>query len=770
MSRVRAFPRFFCCLHSGRRGPAQVRHGTCRGAAAALVGIALSAAAFAATAQTATRVQTPAPAPSLAPAPLLAPPLAPPAASATPSAARDDAPVLDARDAFRRKDAARLALDSAQAIADHHPLAPWVDYWALNARLSDATVADVEAFYVRWPGTYVEDRLRNDWLLELGRRLDWTDFARDYPRFKMDDDREVNCYVLLIDHLAGRRSGADLRDAARRAWTDQRDADNGCQLMAQTLYDDKVFDRGDVFRKLRQTAEGGRLKAMRAAAAIIGPEMAQGAAQLQDNPARYLARKAIALGPEQTELVALAIARLAANDPDAAARQLTDRWERPLGAERAAWAWSVTARLGAIALSADALDDARKAWASLRSAERDRPDWSDDTLGWLARAALRLGQGAERWTLTLRAIDAMSPAEQAEPTWVYWRARAQLGLAPSGRAGDAQRADARQALGSIAGQLNFYGQLASEDTGGPQALPPRTAPPTRAEQGDALALPGIQRALLLFSLGLRSEAVREWNFTLIGMGDRQLLAAAQVACDREIWDRCINTSDRTRVEIDMVQRFPTPLRSQVLAKAQQIGLDPAYVYGLIRQESRFIMDARSGAGAHGLMQIMPATAKLTARKLGVDFDPQTLTDRDTNLTLGTAYLKMALDNFDGSQALAAAAYNAGPGRPQRWRIGPPLEAAIWAENIPFNETRDYVKKVLSNATYYAGLLAGKPASLKARLGGLIGPLDGSASASNAGVPADAGPAGAPDPAGSPPPRSELVREDTSGATGRPNPP
>jgi soluble lytic murein transglycosylase len=678
------------------------------------------------------------------------------------SALRDDTPVLDAHDAFRRKDVPRLALDSAQAIADRHPLASWVDYWALNVRLSDATVADVEAFYARWPGTYVEDRLRNDWLLELGRRLDWTDFVRDYPRFKMNDDREVNCYVLLIDHLAGRRGGADLRQTARRAWMDQRDTDTGCQLMAQTLYDDKVFDRGDVFARLRQTAEGGRLKAMRAAAAIVGPELAQAVAQLQDNPARYLARKAIALGPEHTELVALAIARLAANDPNVAARQLSDRWERPIGAERAAWAWAVTARMAAVALSPDALDWARKAWASGRDAQRDHPDWSDDTLGWLARASLRLGQAGERWTLTLRAIDAMSPAEQAEPTWVYWRARAQLGLAPNGAAGEAQRADARRALGSIAGQLNFYGQLAAEDTGGPQALPPRAAPPTRAEQNDALALPGIQRALLLFSLGLRGEAVREWNFTLIGMGDRQLLAAAQVACDREIWDRCINTSDRTRGEIDMAQRFPTPLRSQVLTKARQIGLDPAYVYGLIRQESRFIMDARSGAGAHGLMQIMPATAKLTARKLGLDFDPQTLTERDTNLTLGTAYLKMALDNFDGSQALAAAAYNAGPGRPQRWRIGPPLEAAIWAENIPFNETRDYVKKVLSNATYYAGLLAGKPASLKARLGGLIGAQDAMSASAIDGA--------ATDPADGLQARPESARDDPAPATGRPNSP
>ena len=184
----------------------------------------------------------------------------------------------------------------------------------------------------------------------------------------------------------------------------------------------------------------------------------------------------------------------------------------------------------------------------------------------------------------------------------------------------------------------------------------------------------------------------------------------------------------------MAQRFPMPFRNEVVAQAREIGLDPAYVYGLIRQESRFIMDARSHVGASGLMQIMPATARWTAKQIGIDYKPDMITDRDINLRLGTAYLKLVLDDFGGSQALAAAAYNAGPGRPRRWREGPPLEPAVWAENIPFNETRDYVKKVLSNAVYYAALLGGQPPSLKARLGPPIGPRDPRAPAPDKDLP------------------------------------
>ena len=222
--------------------------------------------------------------------------------------------------------------------------------------------------------------------------------------------------------------------------------------------------------------------------------------------------------------------------------------------------------------------------------------------------------------------------------------------------------------------------------------------------------------------------MREWNFALRGMDDRALLAAAQVACEREIWDRCINTSDRTRGEVDMAQRFPTPFRKEVQQRSREIGLDPAYVYGLIRQESRFILDTRSSVGASGLMQLMPATARWTARKIGIDPNTMQVNDRDTNIVLGTNYLKLVLDDFAGSQPLATAAYNAGPARSRKWREGPVLEPAIWAENIPFSETRDYVKKVLSNAVFYAAQLGGPLPSLKARLGRSVGPREGPAPA------------------------------------------
>ena len=230
-----------------------------------------------------------------------------------------------------------------------------------------------------------------------------------------------------------------------------------------------------------------------------------------------------------------------------------------------------------------------------------------------------------------------------------------------------------------------------------------------------------------------------FEVTLRGLSERELLAAAQWACQREVWDRCINTSERTRTAIDFEQRFPMPHKEAVIARSKTINLDPAYVYGLIRQESRFVTDARSHVGASGLMQVMPATAKWTARKIGLTgFTPDQISDRDTNIAIGTGYLKLVLDSFEGSMPLAAGAYNAGPSRSRRWRApndgsGPILEGAIWAENVPFHETRDYVKKVLSNTTNYAALITGQPQSLKAKLG-LVGPRDASAPAENLELP------------------------------------
>ena len=224
---------------------------------------------------------------------------------------------------------------------------------------------------------------------------------------------------------------------------------------------------------------------------------------------------------------------------------------------------------------------------------------------------------------------------------------------------------------------------------------------------------------------MRTEAAREWNWTMRNQDDRFLIAAAQLAQQLGVYDRAINAADRTRSEHDYSLRYLAPYRDRIEPNARQRDLDTGWVYGLMRQESRFVTAARSGVGAQGLMQIMPATGQWVAGKLGMKgYNVGWLQDPDTNVMLGTTYMRMVLEGLDNHPVLASAAYNAGPGRAKRWKDVKPLEGAIYAESIPFGETRDYVKKVMANSIVYTALLDGRAPSLKARLG-TISASDGS---------------------------------------------
>jgi soluble lytic murein transglycosylase len=310
------------------------------------------------------------------------------------------------------------------------------------------------------------------------------------------------------------------------------------------------------------------------------------------------------------------------------------------------------------------------------------------------------------WKSVERLIGAMSDEARQDPIWIEWL----------GKARQANSSKSLQAAAPlvVAASLPVTKPIASLIA----ALPSAEAI-AAAKQNK-----GLQRALYAIQNGLRPDGVREWNYEVnlaaygrLGpMTDEERLGAAAVACEAEVWDRCINTSERTSRLVNWSQRFPTPHREGLIAKAKETGVDAAFVYGLIRQESRFITDAKSHVGASGLMQLMPATAAWTAKRIGmVDYTRSRVQDVDVNLKLGVSYLKYVMDENEGNPAYAAAAYNAGPHRVKTWRAAmgsdpaaksadKALALAIWAENIPFSETRDYVKKVAANTEKYRMVL------------------------------------------------------------------
>ena len=454
-----------------------------------------------------------------------------PATSAPAPAAAADSVILDMREAFRRGDKARLA--SLLPLARGHALEPWAAYWALKVRLEDASAQDVQDFLTRYAGTYQEDRLRNDWLLLAGKRRDWATFAQELPRFRMADDAEVRCYATAMQALQGASVSREAVQAVRRDWWAQRSEGDGCQLAADVLHQAGQISAADLWMKARLAMEAGRPGMARSAVALDAPDAAATVAQISNGAARYLASRAAVGTRKGQELIVLALIRVAVQDPDQAAGLLDGKWTVQLSPEERNWLWAVIGKQAALKLQDNA-------WGYFAKVTR-APDLNDDLLAWQARAALRGGQ----WAGVRAAVAAMSEPLRQDPTWIYWRARAEAALAKT----DEARAAARQPLEAIASDRSFYGKLALEELGRPITPPPVPAPLTAEERAAARGNAGLNRALLAIGLGLRSEGVREWNYWTNlhdagGMGDRQLYAAANLACELQVWDRCINTSER----------------------------------------------------------------------------------------------------------------------------------------------------------------------------------------------------------------------------------
>jgi soluble lytic murein transglycosylase len=666
--------------------------------AAALLVLASPGAARAATSPAASPACTrdcakPAPAPAAArPAP--ARPAAAPRAAEF--AGADDA-FLAARTAALRGDEERFE-QAARQVGAGHPLAAYLDLWRLRRTLAETRTdvpgpADDEAraFVAKHAGTLVADLARRDWLMSLGRRQVWGTFDTVLPDLVQRDDA-VRCHALASRAAGGERVMAEARELVLAP----RELGEACNSLVGALVANGQMGPADLWRRLEAALESGVPATVRRAAAFAAPTLDGKALDAA------LARPAAVLaGAPSREAAVVALATLARTDPAEAAEKLAAVAPKLRAADRS-FAWSQIAAGGMRRLLPES-----HAWTL--EARAARP--SDETLAWMTRAALRAGD----WPTVRSTIERMTESGRADPAWTYWLGRA----LQARRDDDEAQHRARVLFTSIAGRHDFYAQLAAEELGMRVTVPAPAPPPTEAERAEAQRNPGFARARAFYELGLRLDGNREWNFQLRGMGDRQLIAAAEHASRTGLLDRAVAAADRTRDEHDFALRFPAPFAERLEPIARAQGLDPAWVYGLIRQESRFVSDARSSVGASGLMQIMPGTAKWIAKKMGVrDFEPGRINELDTNLQFGTFYLKTVFDDLDRSPVLASAAYNAGPGRPRSWRGTLPqtVEGAVFAEIVPFTETRGYVKHVLSNTAWYAARFTGEPQSLKALLG------------------------------------------------------
>ena len=612
------------------------------------------------------------------------------AAAAAHGAAGDD-DFLAAREAFRVGSAARLEQHAARLKG--HLLEPYVGYWRLAMRLEQTSPEEVRAFLAANRDSPLSERLRSEWLKVLGRREQWDLFNAEAPLLA-GDDLEITCYAL---QSRMRISPEETLSEARPLWFVARDLPESCTPLFNALAAAGKLSPDALWTRIRLSLEAGQVSLVRYIAEWLPPAQAPDPGLLESiasNPAGYLERQHFNLKNRAgREAVLFAVHRLARTSAQQAARHLA-KLEPQLTQEERAYLWGMVGYLGAIRHDRDAL-----AWFA-RSG-----DLSDLQLAWKARAALRV----RNWQEVLAAVDAMTARESSDPAWRYWKARSLKALG--------RNDEALELLKPLAAEFNFYGQLAIEDLGGKVAVPATLYKPGAEDLRAMGQHVGLRRALELYRLNLRTEANREWLWAIRDFDDKQLLAAAELARRYELYDRAINTADRTVGLHDFSLRYLAPYRDVLKIQTEQLALDEAWVYGLIRQESRFIPGAKSRAGASGLMQLMPGTARWVAKKLGLkDWRWSQVTEVDVNVSLGTYYLKHVLDSLDGYPVLASAAYNAGPGRARAWRPESTIEGAIYAETIPLSETRDYVKKVMANASYYSQALSQQAQTLKQRLG------------------------------------------------------
>jgi soluble lytic murein transglycosylase len=538
--------------------------------------------------------------------------------------------------------------------------------------------------------------LRTEWLKVLGKRADWSEFDRLAAHFG-GDDLEIRCYAWLS--RAARGDDAALSEAQAGMWLEPRELPPGCDKLADRLWEEKRISVGEVWQRVRVLFENGQITAAKEALGYLPKdeapderalaEAARHPKRLLDKLPKHMERRAA------REVVVLAAIRQARNDPEAAAAALEGALAQRLSEADLTYLWGRVAYEGA----RQHVDDALKWYARAGEARMD-----DEQLAWKVRAALRRGH----WQTVRDTIDRMSPEVRRYSAWTYWYGRA---LAAHG-----EETGSRAYYLRIAGQGDYYGLLADEELGYVGTLPENKYVPTEADVAKARRDPGLARALELIRIGMRTEGVKEWLFSIRRFDDVQLLAAAELARREEVYDRTIHTADRTQRVHNYALRYPVPFHDVFTEYAKSHGLDEAWVLGLARQESRFIADARSAAGAAGLMQLMPRTARFVAAKIGLrKFRHHDVTKVETNVHLGSKYMKLVLDQL-GHPVLASTAYNAGPSRARRWRDAKPLEGAIYIETIPFSETRDYVRKVMANAVFYSAVLHKKPTPLKARLG------------------------------------------------------
>jgi len=603
------------------------------------------------------------------------------------SASVDDT-FLAARDAYGRGKMDKFSHLSAKVPASY-PLRLYLDFWQIKSR--SASADEMAKFAVDHSDSPLSERILQDLARFYGKNEDWADY-RPVSEKLTSRSQEITCYDLRARLARGDQTAVN---EGLGVWLTAQDLPTSCDPLFTTLANMSMLTDGIRVARLRLALEAGNVSLARHLVTNLEKDSDSDLSLLDQASRSPEKTLAAASGSDiQKEIILYALSRLAQKDQDQAAQTWNARLADFSEADQR-YGWGVIALAAARQLNPKAVSYFLLAKDQL----------SDTQNVWKARTMLRAG----RWLDVYASIVTMPGDMQNEPVWRYWKARALLAMNLPARA--------NPIFAQLSHEIHYYGLLANEEL--PESLEnqPVNYQPSPAEIKEVNQRIGLKRALLLHSLELNVDAAAEWNWSIRGFDDHELLAAAELARQNQWYDQAIRTAEQTQTTHNMDLRYLTPYKDLADTYSEKNGLDPAWVYGLMRQESHFVDYARSSVGARGLMQIMPATGRWIAKLMGLGRrEHARIADPDVNIKFGTFYLKRLLNSLDNSAVLATAGYNAGPGRARKWQASVPLEGAIYTESIPIPETREYVKKVLANAMYYSQRLGLHGDSLKERLG------------------------------------------------------
>lgn len=589
----------------------------------------------------------------------------------------------------------------------NYKLYPYLEYAELERNIASASDRQIARFIKKYADTPLADRMRKLWLKELAKKQRWKKFHAEYSD-KFSGNTTLRCHYL---HAALKQQ-KDVLEEVRALWLTGKTLPNACVPVFEYLYDSDLMTPELVWQRFMLAANRRNSKLAR----FLAKKLPQGERgwydlwkKLDKNPLEEITRVSMEQDSDKLrDLLVYGIKRYAREDTAAAwmlwqsrlkpgfqfsAEQINDV-ERSL-ALRAAWRHEPEASTWLAMLQPDAVDDEVRQWR-IRSAIREQ-DWPN----------------------VLRWINALDEKTRKDEQWQYWKARA---WQETGRT-----VSAKIILEELAKKTSYYGFLAADRLGLPyqfnhESVTAETDNPAIEKLGKQ---PAFQRARELFRIGWDTDARREWNLATQSMSKEEKRLAAKLA-DNWGWHfTAILTVAQARHFDDLELRFPLLHQEVVVREAMRHRLPPSWIYGIIRRESAWRENVRSSAGALGLMQLMPATAKRVSRKLGQKrrLSHKQIMEVPRNISLGTAYLRQVMDQYAGHEILATASYNAGPHRVRRWlpEAGA-LPADIWADTIPFDETRNYVKAVMAYSTITDWKLGGNIRRLSDRMP-LVLPLE-----------------------------------------------